>query len=217
MICETEKTKIMRLKNLKLAVIFYSSTGTNFQLAKWAAEAGKEAGAGEVKLLKIAETAPQEAINENKDWKENIEAMQDVQTVSLNDLEWADAIIFSIPTRYGNLPSQFAAFIDTTGGLWSKGKLMNKVVSGMTSAQNIHGGQETTLISLYKTMFHWGAIIAAPSYSDPILFEAGGNPYGTSVTAGKDGLNDNAKKAVFHQAKRTLTIAGWVNSGLSEQ
>lgn len=201
------------MKNVKLAVIFYSSTGTNFQLAKWAAEAGKKAGADEVKLLKIKETAPQEAINENKDWKANIEAMRDVETASLEDLEWADAIIFSIPTRYGNLPSQFAAFIDTTGGLWAKGKLANKVVSGMTSAQNIHGGQETTLLSLYKTMFHWGAIVATPSYTDPVLFEAGGNPYGTSVRAGKEGLTENARKAVFHQAKRTVTLADWVRTG----
>lgn len=201
------------MKNVKLAVIFYSSTGTNFQLAKWAADAAKEAGAGEVKLLKIKETAPQEAIDQNKDWKENIEAMRDVQTASLDDLEWADAIIFSVPTRYGNLPSQFASFMDTTGGLWFQGKLANKVVSGMTSAQNVHGGQETTILSLYKSMFHWGAIVAAPSYTDPILFEAGGNPYGVSVTAGKDGLTENARKAVYHQAKRTLTVAGWVRSG----
>lgn len=201
------------MKNVKLAVIFYSSTGTNYQLAKWAAQAGKDAGAGEVKLLKIEETAPQEAIAENKDWKENIEAMRDVQTAALDDLEWADAIIFSIPTRYGNLPSQFASFIDSTGGLWSQGKLANKVVSGMTSAQNIHGGQETTLISLYKTMFHWGAIVATPAYTDDVLFEAGGNPYGTSVTAGKEGLDETARKAVAHQAKRTLTVAGWVKSG----
>lgn len=204
------------MKDLKLAVIFYSSTGTNFQLAKWAAEAGREAGAGEVRLLKIEETAPQEAINENKDWKENMEAMRDVQTAALDDLDWADAIIFSVPTRYGNLPSQFAAFMDTTGGLWFQGKLANKVVSGMTSAQNIHGGQETTLISLYKSMFHWGAIIAAPSYTDPVLFEAGGNPYGVSVSAGKDNLNENARKAVFHQAKRTITVARWVKSGMDQ-
>src|SRR5690606_4773723 len=167
------------------------------------------------KLLKIEETAPQEAINENQDWKENMEAMRQVEIAKLDDLERADAIIFSIPTRYGNLPSQFAAFMDTTGGLWSQGKLANKVVSGMTSAQNIHGGQETTLISLYKSMFHWGAIVAAPSYTDPVLFEAGGNPYGVSVSAGKENLNDNARKAVFHQAKRTLTIAGWVRTGMN--
>lgn len=204
------------MKNLKLAVIFYSSTGTNFQLAKWAAEAGIQAGAGEVKLLKIKETAPKEAINENEDWKKNIEAMKDVPTASLDDLEWADALIFSVPTRYGNLPSQFAAFVDTTGGLWSQGKLMNKVVSGMTSAQNIHGGQETTLMSLYKTMFHWGAIIAAPSYTDPVLFEAGGNPYGTSVIAGKEGLTEEARKAINHQAKRTLTLADWVKTGMKQ-
>lgn len=161
------------MKNVKLAVIYYSSTGTNYQLAQWAEKAGKDAGAGEVKILKVAETAPKEAIAENKDWKDHLEATKGVPEATLTDLEWADAIIFSAPTRYGNLPSQVAAFFDTTGGLWSKGKLVNKVVSGMTSAQNTHGGQETTLLSLYKTMYHWGAIVAAPGYSNEVLFAAG--------------------------------------------
>lgn len=204
------------MKDVKLAIIYYSATGTNYQLARWAEKAAKDAGAAEVKILKIEETAPKEAIAQNKDWQAHIEATKDVQKVSLNDLEWADAIVFSAPTRYGNLPSQVTSFLDTTGGLWFNGKLANKVVSAMTSAQNPHGGQETTILSLYKTMHHWGAIVAAPSYTDPILFEAGGNPYGVSVTANGEGLTDKAQKAVNHQVKRTLTIAGWVKAGLSQ-
>src|SRR5690606_25161605 len=107
------------MKNVKLAIIYYSATGTNHQLARLAEKAAKEAGAAEVKFLKIEETAPKEAIAENKDWQAHHEATQDVQKVSLDDLEWADAIIFSVPTRYGNLPSQFQSFLDTTGGLWA--------------------------------------------------------------------------------------------------
>lgn len=201
------------MKNINFAIIYYSSTGTNYQLAKWAEEAGKEAGVNEVRLVKVKELAPEEAISANKDWEEHLKATKDVPTASMDDLEWADAIIFSAPTRYGNLPSQMKQFIDTTGGLWFSGKLADKVVSGMTSASNVHGGQESTLLSLYKTMHHWGAIIAAPGYTDEAIFNAGGNPYGVSVTAGKDNLNQQVKMAVTHQVKRTLQLAGWVKKG----
>ena len=191
----------------KVALIFYSATGTNHQLAQWAGEAAKEAGAAEVRVKKVQETAPREAIDQNDNWKKYFEENKDFPTATLDDLEWADAIIFSTPTRYGNLPSQLQAFFDTTGGLWSSGKLANKVVSGMTSAANPHGGQEATLLSLYKTVMHWGSIIVAPGYTDPCLFEAGGNPYGISVTADGNTPGDNIKKAVKHQAKRTVEMA----------
>lgn len=204
------------MDKLKLAVIYYSATGTNYQLAQWAEKAGKNWGA-EVKFVKVKETAPEEVIKENPDWAKHREATKDVPVATLDELEWADAIIFSAPTRYGDLPSQLSAFFDTTGGLWSKGKLANKVVSGMTSAQNTHGGQESTLLSLYKTMHHWGAIVATPSYTDPSLFEAGGNPYGTSVSAGKENLTDKVKTAVTHQTNRTLKIARWIKAGAADQ
>ncbi|MFC4875009.1 NAD(P)H:quinone oxidoreductase type IV [Negadavirga shengliensis] len=203
------------MEEVKLAIIYYSSTGTNYQLAKWAEEAGKNSEAAEVRFLRIRETAPEEAIQQNENWAKHVEATKDIPTVSLEDLEWADAFIFSAPTRYGNLPSQLTSFFDTTGGLWLKGKLVNKVVSGMTSSANTHGGQESTLLSLYKSMYHWGAIIVTPAYTSEVQFEAGGNPYGVSVSEGKDNLNDNIKEAVFHQAKRTLTLARWVKAGFS--
>ncbi|RYE28642.1 MAG: NAD(P)H:quinone oxidoreductase type IV [Sphingobacteriales bacterium] len=202
------------MENVKLAIIYYSSTGTNFQLAQWAAEAAKSAGA-EVKILKIAESAPDEAISSNPAWAAHVEAAKDIPVVSLNDLDWADAYIFSFPTRYGNQPSQVRAFIDTTGGLWFQGKLANKVVSAMTSAQNPHGGQESTLLSFYTTMFHWGAIIAAPGYTSPVIFAAGGNPYGTSATASQDGIAQGTQEAVVHQAERTVQVAKWVKAGLN--
>ncbi len=202
------------MKDVKLAIIYYSATGTNHQLAKWAEEAGKNVGTKEVRLRKVKEQAPEEAIKQNEDWAKHVEATKDMPTASLEDLEWADAIVFSAPTRYGNLPSQLTAFLDTTGGLWFKGKLANKVVSGMTSAQNMHGGQETTLLSLYKTMHHWGAIVITPAYTSDAQFAAGGNPYGVSVSA-KEGLSENIKKAVAHQVERTITLAGYIKAGLS--
>jgi len=201
------------MSNVKLAIIYYSSTGTNYKMAKWAEEGAKEIGA-EVKVLKVPELAPQSAIEANPAWKAHLEETKGVPEVTLDDLEWADAIIFSMPTRFGNLPSQMKQFLDTTGGLWFQGKLVNKVVSAMTSAQNPHGGQEQTILSLYTTMFHWGAIIAAPGYTDQSIFTAGGNPYGTSVSVDQDGkMKEDVKEAVKHQAKRTVTVAQWVKQG----
>ncbi|MBU5440664.1 NAD(P)H:quinone oxidoreductase [Paenibacillus sp. MSJ-34] len=201
------------MSNVKLAIIYYSSTGTNYKLAEMAAEGAREAGA-EVKILKVPELAPEEAINSNPAWKAHVDETKDVPTVTLADLEWADAIIFSVPTRFGVMAAQMKQFLDTTGGLWFHGKLVNKVVSAMTSAQNPHGGQEQTIMSLYTMMYHWGAIIAAPGYTDPVIFAAGGNPYGTSVTVDQNGnMVENVKDAVKHQAKRTVTVAGWVKNG----
>lgn len=199
--------------SIKLAVIYYSSTGTNYKLAQWAAEGAKETGA-EVKVLKVPELAPEAAVESNPGWKAHLEETKDVAEVSLDDLEWADAIIFSTPTRFGNVPGQVKQFLDTTGGLWFNGKLANKVVSAMSSASNSHGGQEQTILALYTTMHHWGAIVASPGYTDPVTFAAGGNPYGTSVTVDQEGnMVEDVEQAVKHQAKRTVTVAEWVKKG----
>jgi NAD(P)H dehydrogenase (quinone) len=194
----------------KVAIIYYSSTGTNYQLAKWAKE-GVEAAGGEAKILKVKELAPEVAIESNPAWKAHIDETQDVPEVTSDDILWADAIIFSAPSRFGGIPSQLKQFIDTQGGLWAQGKTVNKVVSAMSSAQNPHGGQEATILSIYTSMMHWGAVIAAPGYSNPVLFAAGGNPYGTSVTVDQNGqMQENVEEAVKHQATRTVEIAAKV-------
>src|SRR5690625_2011132 len=143
------------MSNVKLAVVFYSKGGTNYQLAKWAAEGAKEAGA-EAKILKVEELAPESVISGDEGWKATIEATKDVPVATSEDLEWADAIIFSVPTRFGVMASQMKQFLDIQGGLWASGKTVNKVVSAMSSAQNPHGGQEATILSLYTAMMHWG-------------------------------------------------------------
>jgi NAD(P)H dehydrogenase (quinone) len=204
------------MHKIKVAVIYYSSTGTNYQLAQWAAEGAEQQGA-EVKIVKVKELSPAEAINSNPAWKSNVEATAKVPEATLSDLEWADVYIFSMPTRYGNLPAQMKQFLDTTGGLWQAGKLANKVVTAMSSAVNPHGGQEATILALYTTMYHWGCIVVAPGYTDKVLYSAGGNPYGTSVAVGTEGkMQTDVKEAVRYQAKRVVTVARWIQQGSSE-
>ena len=165
----------------KVAVIYYSATGNVYKLAQAVEEGAKEAGA-EVRFRKVHELAPEEAIKSNQGWSDHALMTEDVPEALLEDLEWADAYIFGTPTRFGNVSAQLKQFIDTTGGLWFEGKLADKVVSGFTSASTAHGGQESTLLSLYNVFAHWGAILVTPGYTDPLLFEAGGNPYGESST-----------------------------------
>lgn len=199
------------MANVKLSIIYYSSTGTNHQMAKWAEEAAKEAGA-EVRLVKVPELAPKEAIATNPLWQKHVDNTADVREATSDDLDWADAVIFSVPTRFGVMAAQMKQYLDMQGGLWATGKTVNKVVSAMSSAQNPHGGQEATILSLYTAMMHWGAIIAAPGFSDPVLFGAGGNPYGTSVSVDQDGnMVEDVEAAVKYQAKRTIEIAEKVN------
>lgn len=193
------------MSKTKLAVIYYSTYGTNHEMAQVAEKAAREAGA-EVRLLRVAETAPEAVVNSQDAWAAQAERMSNVPEAGLDDLEWADAYLFSTPTRFGGASSQMRAFIDTVGPLWGAGKLVNKHVSAMTSAQNPNGGQETTLQSLYFTFMHWGAVVVAPGYTDDSIFAAGGNPYGVSVTADGAGLTDEDKAAVRHQTRRLIDI-----------
>lgn len=207
------------MEKIKLAVIYYSSTGANQQMSKWVAEAAESAG-GEVRRRRIKETAPREAIESNPAWKKFVDQAGDETEASLDDLDWADAIIWCIPTRYGSWPSQAAAFIDTTGGLWSQGKLVNKVVSATTSAMNRHGGQEGTIQTIYRTMMHWGAIIVSSGYTGEDVFAAGGNPYGTSaVVDGEGNIQDSekVKAAVRHQTRRVMECTHRFISGQNGQ
>jgi len=169
-----------------VAIIYYSSTGTNEQTAQAVAEGAKAAGA-EVRVRLVAETAPDAAIDSNPKWREFVDRTKDAERATPGDMEWADAIVLGCPTRFGNVPSQLKQFMDTLGGLWFQGKLANKVYAGFTSAMNTHGGQESTLLALYNSIYHFGGYIVTPGYTDPSVSEAGGNPYGVSVTTGQEG------------------------------
>ncbi len=187
----------------RIAIVFYSTYGTNHQVALAAAEAAKAAGA-DVRLRRIAETAPADVVAGQEAWKAQLDKVQDIPEVSHDDMEWANGYFFISPTRYGAVASQMRAFIDTLGGLWFAGKLANKTFTAATSAQNTHGGQESTILGLYTTAMHWGAVIVAPGFTDASVSEAGGNPYGFSTNAGA--LDDKGRAAVAHQAKRLVEM-----------
>jgi NAD(P)H dehydrogenase (quinone) len=192
---------------VNLAIVYYSSTGTITEIAKELRDAALKAGA-EVRLVKAAELAPAEAIQSNPAWAANHEATAGIPVATPEDIEWADAVLFGTATRFGNLSAQLKQFIDTLGGLWAEGKLADKVYSGFTSSATAHAGQETTLQALYTSVHHFGGIVVAPGFTDPVKF-ADGNPYGTShVDAqGTNPVDDTTRAAARHQAERVVKIA----------
>jgi len=123
-----------------------------------------------------------------------------------DDLIWADGFAFGSPTRYGNIASQLKQFIDTTGPLWAEGKLAGKPSTAFTSAANTHGGNESTLLALYNTMYHWGSIIVPPGYTDPSISEAYGNPYGIALPGGSGEPTEAILTAARYQGYRLATV-----------
>jgi NAD(P)H dehydrogenase (quinone) len=196
---------------VNLAIIYYSATGTVHALARAAAEGAEKAGA-DVRLRKVAETAPPEAISANPAWGRHVQDTADIVQASLDDLAWADAVLFGTPTRFGNPASQLRAFIDTTGPLWFQGRLADKVYSAFTASNTAHGGQESTILALGNTFYHWGGIIVPPGYTDPVQFQSG-NPYGTSHVTGDGAPGDVPLDAARHQARRVVDTAASLKAG----
>jgi len=197
------------MNNVKLAVVYYSSTGTVHAMAERLAAAAEKQGA-DVRLRHVAELAPAAAIAANPAWQAHAQAVKDEPTARADDVVWADAVLFGTPTRYGNVASQLKQFLDTLGPQWVQGQLADKVYAGFTASMTAHGGQESTLLALYNTIYHFGGIVAAPGYTDPLKF-VDGNPYGVShVTGGSNNapLAEAQYAALDHLAQRVVMIAG---------
>lgn len=197
---------------VRLAIVYYSATGTGYQLAEAAQEAAEAMGA-EVRLRRVPELAPERVIDRDPEWHAHVAATRHIPEVRREDLRWANAYIFGSPTRYGNVAGPFKQFMDTTGGLWEEGELANKPAAAFTSASNPHGGQESTLLALYNMLYHWGAIIVPPGYTDDRVMAAGGNPYGVSVTADGGPVPETALAAVRYLTERVVTVADWMILG----
>ncbi|MDT5201667.1 MAG: hypothetical protein QOH34_3189 [Mycobacterium sp.] len=197
----------------KLAVIYYSATGHGTSMANRVASAAEAAGA-EVRVRHVAETRDPESFAQNPAWTANYEATKDLPAATGDDIVWADAVIFGSPTRFGSVASQLRSFLDSLGGLWSEGKLSDKVYAGFTSTNTEHGGQETTLLTLYVTLIHFGGIIVPPGYTDALKF-VDGNPYGASLTASHDNIgefDDATNNALDHLARRVVAVADRLTS-----
>jgi NAD(P)H dehydrogenase (quinone) len=202
---------------VKLGIVFYSATGTITELARTMADEAEKVGA-DVRLRKVAELAPDAAIDSQPQWRANVDATEDIARADLDDVLWADAVIFGTPTRFGNVSAQLKNFLDGLGPGWQQGKLQDKVYSGFTASGTQHGGQETTLLALYNTIHHIGGIVVSPGYTDPTKF-VDGNPYGTShVSAmGRNPVDDTARTAAIVQVRRVITMAAALRDGLAAQ
>lgn len=197
------------MRKLRLSIVFYSQTGVNYKMASYAKEEAEKNGA-EVRLLKVNELRYTSNVIEGSIWDKTIKATEDIKIASPDDLVWADAIIISSPTRFGNISSQMKDFIDSLGGVWSDGKLVNKFVTAFSSSKNPNGGQEQTIRAIYTSAMHWGSIIVPTGYTDQSIYAQGGNPYGVSATQAGEGdeIKNDVKNAIEHQTRRLLDIAG---------
>ena len=173
----------------RIAVVYYSATGNTAVMAHALAAGATEAGA-EVRVRRVAETAPAEAIASNLRWQACVDADGD-PLASLDDLVWAEGLAFGSPTRFGGPASQLKAFLDTTGGLWFTNELAKKVCTSFTTASTLHGGLESTILAMNNHFYHWGSVIVPLGYADQHVAKVTGNPYGASFVSRKGAPPDD--------------------------
>tara|TARA_A100000171_G_scaffold51147_1_gene64548 strand:+ start:411 stop:989 length:579 start_codon:yes stop_codon:yes gene_type:complete len=162
----------------------------------------------EVIIKRVPETMPEEAFK-NAGGKTD----QSAPVASPMELAEYDAIIFGVPTRFGNMSGQMRNFLDQTGGLWAKGALAGKVGS-VFAATGTGGGQEMTITSTWTTLAHHGMVIVPLGYTTEEQFDistvSGGTPYGATTLAGGDGSRQPDQRELTiarHQGKQVASIA----------
>jgi NAD(P)H dehydrogenase (quinone) len=171
----------------KVAIVVYSMYGHILRLAE-AEKVGIENAGGSVDIYQIPETLPEGVLG-----KMHAAPKPDHPIITADILKTYDAFLFGIPTRYGNFPGQWKAFIDTTGGLWSSGALSGKYAGIFVSTGTQGGGQEVTALNAISTLTHHGIIFVPLGYAHafPILANhtevRGGSPWGAGTFAGADG------------------------------
>ncbi|MDW9363998.1 NAD(P)H:quinone oxidoreductase type IV [Sinorhizobium meliloti] len=169
----------------RVLVLYYSAYGHIETMAHAVAEGARSAGA-EVAVKRVPELVPEEVAKAS-----HFKLDQPAPVATVEELADYDAIIFGAGTRYGTVASQLRNFIDQTGGLWAKGKLVGKVGSAFTSSATQHGGQESTILGLIPTMMHHGMVVVGLPYAFQgqmgVEEVKGGSPYGASTITGGDG------------------------------
>jgi len=197
---------------MKILILFYSTYGHIYHMAKAIAEGAKTVTGADVILRRVPETLSENilgkmgAIDAQK-------AFSHIPVCTVDELTDADAIIFGTPTRFGNMCGQMRQFLDATGQLWAEGALVGKVGSVFVSSATQHGGQESTILSFHITLLHHGMVIVGLPYAfqgqmriDEIT---GGSPYGASTIAGGKGErmpSENELEAARFQGKHVASI-----------
>ena len=190
-----------------ILVLYYSRYGAVKQMAQHIARgvesvSGMEAKIRTVPAVSPTTTATEPAVPESG-----------APYVTLADLKECAGLALGSPTRFGNMAAPMKYFIDSTSSLWLSGALVNKPATVFTSTASMHGGQETTLISMMQPLFHLGFVLVGIPYTEPDLTTTltGGTPYGASHLAGADGknpLSEEEQRLCFAQGKRLAEVTG---------
>lgn len=197
------------MSDVKVLVAFYSRAGNTEALAGALGEGARLEGA-EVRLRRARDFVSRDIMKNVPGWVENAERMDALyEAPSEADADWADAIAFGTPTRFGNCAAELKAYIDSLGGLWFKGKLNGKAGTAFATTSTPHGGNETTIVSLYLPLAHLGLVIVPLGYTDPLVFKTG-TPYGASaVSGGKSKIRptEDDLNVARSQGKRLVKVA----------
>jgi NAD(P)H dehydrogenase (quinone) len=190
--------------DVKILVLFYGY-GSIVELAKEIAKGAEEEGA-ETKIRKVRETLYPELVEK---FHIPIETTSNIPEVSLEDLKWADGLAIGSPTRYGNMAGGMKTFLDSTAPLWRSGELYGKPVTFFTEASTVHGGHETTILTMSTYAYHFGMIIVPLGYAIPEISSTttGGSPYGATHLGSIKELDENEIKIARFQGRRLAQVA----------
>jgi NAD(P)H dehydrogenase (quinone) len=183
----------------EILVLYYSQTGAVKQMAQFVARGVEKVPQMGARLRTVPKVS---ALTEATE-----PAVPDsgAPYVEYTDLEQCAGLALGSPTRFGNMAAPLKYFIDGTGGLWLKGALSGKPAAVFTSTASMHGGQETTLLSMMLPLIHHGMLIVGVPYSEPELMRTrgGGTPYGASHLAGP-----NADQPIGEDERRLCIALG---------
>ena len=187
-----------------ILVLYYSRYGAVKQMAQHVAR-GIESVGIEAKIRTVPSVSPTTEATEPSVPESG------APYVTLDDLKNCAGLALGSPTRFGNMAAPMKHFIDQTSGLWLGGNLINKPASVFSSSASLHGGQETTLLSMMIPLFHQGMIMVGIPYSEPDLTstQTGGTPYGATHVAGADGkkpVNEEELRLCFAMGKRLAEV-----------
>ncbi len=186
-------------------VLYYSRNGATREMAYKIAR-GVEQASVEVKIRTVPSVSTTCEATES-----DIPESGDLYAKAI-DLEECSGLILGSPTRFGNMAAPMKYFLDGTSGLWLKGALENKPAAVFTSTSSMHGGQESTLLSMMLPLLHHGMLMVGLPYSNTDLAKTvtGGTPYGASHIAGQDSnlpISEEESRLCIALGKRVAELA----------
>jgi len=197
---------------MNVLIVYYSTYGNVYKMATLVAEGVKEIAGAEPVIRTVPELIPQSVIDSRPDMQAGKEMQKDVPLVTLDDFRQAGAIAFGTPTRFGNMSAQLKNQVDRLTSLWLNGELEGKPAGVFVSTASLHGGQETTSLTLMAPLLHLGMLVLGVPYSVQELFttQGGGSPYGPGHVAGGDNKReiDPQEAAICRALGRRLADIG---------